>query len=369
MSSPQSRIVPRWLLVTTLFVAVLYVAQVLIPLPYVIERPGPVANTLGDVQLADGEVPMIQIDGATTYPVSGELNLLTVTIVGNPDDSPGWLDLLAAAFDPAQDIVPMEFYYPEGVTAEDRKKANQAEMTSSQDAATAASLDALNIPYSQSLSVGQVSESGPASGVLETNDQLVAVNGAPVSSYRELRAAIMANGPGSAATFSIVRDGVAQEVQVTPVGVDEDGQQVALIGVSVATAFEFPIEVSIQVEKIGGPSAGLMFALGITDMLIPLDLAKGLTVSGTGTIDSEGNVGAIGGLPQKVFAAERALSDLMFIPADQCDLIPADAFSRVTIVPVETLNDAIDSLTLLQNGASLDALPECTLGNSAATDR
>lgn len=369
MSSPSARLIPRWLLVTTLVAVFLFLAQVFIPFPYVIERPGPVVNTLGDVQLAEGDVPMIQVEGAQTYPVSGELNLLTVTIVGNPDDPPGWVDLLSAAVDPSQDIVPMEIFYPEGVSVDDRKQANQAEMTSSQDAATAASLNALGIDFSQTLSVGQVSEDGPAAGLLQLDDELVAVNGMPVSSYRELRSQIQANGAGTSATFSIVRDGVAQDVRITPVGVDEDGRQVALIGVAVATTFEFPLDVNIQLERIGGPSAGLMFALGISDLLIPLDLAAGLKVSGTGTIDSEGNVGSIGGLAQKVFAAERQTSDLIFIPADQCALVPPDALNRIAIVPVATLTEAIDALTLLQSGATTDALPGCTLGNSAASDR
>jgi len=369
MSSPSSRLVPRWLLVTTLIAIFLFLAQVFIPLPYVIERPGPVVNTLGDVQLAEGEVPMIQVEGAQTFPVSGELNLLTVTIVGNPDDPPGWIDLLAAAFDPSQDIVPMELFYPEGVTVDDRKKANQAEMTSSQDAATAASLNALEIDFSQTLSVGRISENGPAAGILQVDDELVAVNATPVSSYPELRSQIQANGAGTPATFSIVREGAAQDVLITPVGVDEDGRQVALIGVSVATTFEFPLDVNIQLERIGGPSAGLMFALGISDLLMPLDLAEGLSVSGTGTIDSEGNVGSIGGLAQKVFAAQRQASDVIFIPDGQCALVPPDAFSRIAVVPVATLTEAIDALALLQSGATVDALPGCSLGNSAATQR
>lgn len=366
MASSDSRIVPRWLLVPTLIAAALFVAQVLIPLPYVIERPGPVANTLGDVELPEGSVPMIQVEGAETFPVTGELNLLTVTIVGNPESSPGWFELLAAALDPSQDIVPMEDIYPEGVTVDQRKEENQAEMTSSQDAATAAALDALGIPFTQTLAVAQVGEQGPAVGVLEPDDQLVAVNGTPVVSYASLRASIQLNGAGVPATISVIRDGQPRDLQVTPVGVEQDGEQVALIGVSIATTFDFPIEVDIQVDKIGGPSAGLMFALGITDKLTPLDFAEGLVVSGTGTIDADGTVGAIGGLSQKVFAAERAGSDVIFIPAGQCDLVPQAAFDRVAVVPVATLTEAIDTLTLLQDGAERDALPSCALGDSAA---
>lgn len=367
MAPKRERLIPRWLIVSTLIVVGLFLAESLIPVPYVIERPGPVANTLGEVVLDDKTVPMIDVSGTETYPTTGELNLLTVSILGNPEDNPGWFDMLAAAIDPTQEIVPMEQIYPTGVTTEDRQRENTAEMTSSQDAATAAALTGLNIPFTQTLSVGDVSESGPAHGVLQQGDVLVAVNGASVTSYAALRASIEANGAGVPATFSILRKGAPLDVLVTPVKVTEGDQSAVLIGVSVATTFEFPFEVKIRVDQIGGPSAGLMFALGITDVLTPENLADGRIISGTGTIDASGNVGAIGGLPQKVVAAERANSELMFIPADQCAEVPPDEFDKIRIVPVATLRDAVAALASLNARANMSALASCELGVSSAS--
>lgn len=361
----RARLVPRWLLIVVTVMVGLFLAQEFIPVPYVIERPGPVANTLGDVRLGDETVPMIQIEGTPSYPADGVLNLLTVSIVGNPEDNVNWFELLAAAIDPTQEIVPMELIFPSGQTTDERTAENQAQMTSSQDAATAAALGALDIPYEQTLSVANVSEQGPAFGVLEAGDVLLAVNGTPVESYSSLRASIEANGAGKAATFTVLRNGEQQDVRITPVSVEQqDGSSAVLIGVSVKTTFEFPFQVSIQVDQIGGPSAGLMFALGITDLLTTENLAKGLTVSGTGTIDASGTVGAIGGLPQKITAARRADSDLIFIPADQCSEVPKAEFDRVRIVPVATLSEAVGALTTLQGGASPSALPSCAFGSS-----
>lgn len=365
MANDRERLLPRWLVVSTIVVAGLFLAQALIPIPYVIERPGPVANTLGDVTLGEKSVPMIDVQGAQTYPTSGELNLLTVSILGNPDRPPGWFDMLAAAIDPTQEIVPMELIYPSGVTTEDRQKENQAEMTSSQDAATAAALSELGIAFTQTLTVGAVSAKGPANGVLKEGDVIVSVNGASITSYDLLRASIEANGAGTPATFSVVRDGSALDVSVTPVAVTEGDQSAVLIGVSVKTTFDFPFEVKVRVDQIGGPSAGLMFALGITDVLTPDNLADGRIISGTGTIDERGNVGAIGGLPQKVVSAERADSELMFIPADQCGEVPRGEFNKIRIVPVATLGDAITALQVLNGGTDATQLASCSVGNSA----
>lgn len=367
MASQPARLVPRWLWISVLVVAIVGVAQSLIPIPYVIERPGPVVNTLGEVTIAGETTPMIEVDGAETYPVTGELNLLTVSIAGSPTQSVTFFELFAAMIDPTQEIVPMEEIYPSGLTPEERKEENEAEMTSSQDLATAAALTELGIPFGQTLSVAGVGEDGPSAGILREGDVFVSLNGEEITDYTRLRELIAENGDSKPADIVVIRDGETTTVQVTPVRVTEGGESTTLIGVGVQTEFEFPFQVSIQVDQIGGPSAGLMFALGITDLLTPENLTAGRIVSGTGTIDAEGNVGAIGGLPQKVIAAERANSALMFIPADQCAEIPSSQFDRIRIVPVATLSEAVDSLELLRENDDTSLLNSCTLGSSAVS--
>lgn len=367
MTPQPARLVPRWLWVTVLIVAVIGIAQSLIPIPYVIERPGPVVNTLGEVTIAGETAPMIEVSGATTFPTTGELNLLTVSIAGSPRNSVTFLELLAAMIDPTQEIVPMEQIYPSGLTPEERKEENQAEMASSQDLATAAALSELGIPFTQTLSVAGVSDDGPSAGILREGDVFISLNGESISNYSRLRELIALNGDATPASIEVLREGVVTTVEVTPVTLKEGDDSVTLIGVAVSAAFEFPFDVTIQVDQIGGPSAGLMFALGITDMLTPSNLAAGRIVSGTGTIDAEGNVGAIGGLAQKVYAAERARSEVMFIPADQCAEVPSSELERIRIVPVATLREAVDALEVLDEGGSADLLNSCTLGSSAVS--
>lgn len=367
MPEPREPFLPRWLLWFTGVIAVIVLAGSLIPSPYVIERPGPVANTIGEVQIGEKSVSMITITGTKTYPTTGTLNLLTVTIVGNPENTPTWFDLLAAAIDPTQEILPMEQFYPSGVTTDDRSKENKVEMTSSQDAATAAALNELGIPFTQTLSVAAISETGPAQGILENGDVLVAVNGAPVTSYAALRQSIEANGTDTPASVTVLRDGEELMLEVTPQRVTQNSESAVLIGVQVATEYTFPFDVNIRVDQIGGPSAGLMFALGITDRLSGANFANNLVVSGTGTIDAEGNVGAIGGLPQKIVSAERAGSSVVFIPSDQCAEVPRNVSASLRIVPVATLGEAVDALEAVQEDGEKASLPSCAFGSSAAS--
>lgn len=364
VDSRREPIIPRWLTVTTVILVALFLGASLITAPYVIERPGPVANTLGEITIGEKTVPMITIEDAETYPADGTLNLLTVSIVGNPEESPSLAELFAAMIDPTQEIVPMEQIYPPGLSTEDRKKANEREMTSSQDAAVAASLTTLGIPFEQTLSVAEVGDTSPAKGKLRKGDVFVAVNGEPVTSYASLRASITENGTSKPALISVLRAGVAQNFEVTPVSVTNGDETQIVIGVQVKTEFEFPFEVDIQVDRIGGPSAGLVFALGITDLLSGDNFSEGLVVSGTGTVDADGNVGAIGGLPQKVVSAQRAKSDVLLIPHDQCSEIPAGAFETLRVVPVETLDEAVDALNVIQSKSG-GQVPSCIQGDSA----
>lgn len=347
------------MLVTVGLLIVLTVALSLVKFPYVIERPGPVANTLGDVTIEGKTEPIIQISGHETFETDGELNLLTVSLLGNPDDSVGWFDLLAAALDPTQEILPMEQFYPTGVTPEDRAEENRQEMTSSQDLATAAALTQLGIAFTQQVEVSAVSEQGPANGLLQSGDIIESVNAVEVTSYQVLREQIEANGTEKPAVFSILRNGESRDIAITPVEITEGDATSILIGVGVKTNFDFPFDVKIRVDEIGGPSAGLMFALGITDKLTQSSLSDGRIISGTGTIDAAGSVGAIGGLPQKIVSARRAESDLIFIPADQCAEVPANEFQKIWVVPVATLNDAVDALTELKRTDDFAQLPSC----------
>ena len=154
-------------------------ALTVLPTSYVIQRPGPVYNTLGTAESTDGEqVPLISVDGATTYPTDGALDLLTVQVVGNRERTPSWLELATAWFDPSRAVLPIDAVFPEGQTTQERSQESSAMMVDSQKEATAAALTELGYDVSPHLSVNSLTEGSAAKGILEEGDVIVSANGA-----------------------------------------------------------------------------------------------------------------------------------------------------------------------------------------------
>lgn len=350
----------RWLLWTAV-ACVLVVLAAVVPSPYAIERPGPVVNTLGDVTLGDETGPVVTIDGAETYPTAGALNLLTVTIVGSNEHPSSWLSLVPALFDRSQRVVPIAELYPEEMTDSDRENMNSALMNSSQIDATAAVLAELGTPAPATLRVAGIAEDGPADGVLQEGDILVSADGIAVDHYEQLRAIIAESGSGNELMLEVKRDGQLHTETVVPE--EFDGADGPLIGVGVATDYELPIDVDISLEEIGGPSAGMMFALAIHDLLTPGELTEGMHVSGTGTISGTGAVGEIGGLEQKLWGAARADSALFLMPVENCaDLPERLPAGDMHIAPVATLGEAIDAVETAAAGGTPPGIEVCEAG-------
>jgi Lon-like protease len=326
------------------------------PAPYVIEKPGPVYNTIGTTTSDDGvERPLITIDGATSYPTAGSLDLLTVSLVGNPDNRPSWLKVAAAWLDPSQAVLPIEAVFPTDVTTEQRDEQNTAQMVNSQQDAIAAALTSLGYAYPTVVSVVSLPDGSPAAGTLLAEDQITALNGAPIDSVAELRTALTGNGSGVPATVGIVRSGAAQTVTVTPI----ESSGAVVIGINVRTDYQFPFTVTIQLDRVGGPSAGMMFALGIIDKLTPGELQGGADVAGTGTIDQAGTVGPIGGIRQKLAGARSNGARWFLAPADDCDEVTGHIPDGLTVFSVTTLDDALAALEGIRTGVDTSALPHC----------
>lgn len=107
----------------------------------------------------------------------------------------------------------------------------------------------------------------------------------------------------------------------------------------------FPFQVEIASGDVGGPSAGLMFALGLYDQLTPSDLTQGRTIAGTGTIDPQGGVGPIGGIEDKVLAAERVGATVFLVPKDNMAELQSIDTGAMRLVSVATFQDAVDALS------------------------
>jgi PDZ domain-containing protein len=252
-------------------------------------------------------------------------------------------------------VIPIDAAFPANTTTQQRDEENTAQMVNSQQDAIAAALTNLGYAYPTIVSVVSLPTGSPAEGALKADDQIKTVNGAAITDIASLRAALTANGAGVPATVGILRGGVAQDLTVTPV--DSGGSVV--IGINVKTEYKFPFTVTIQLDQVGGPSAGMMFALGIIDKLTPGLLQGGQSVAGTGTIDQAGTVGPIGGIRQKLAGARNAGADWFLAPADDCGEVTGHVPDGLTVFSVTTLDQALTALDAIKTGADTSALPHC----------
>jgi PDZ domain-containing protein len=318
-STNRSVVVGRILLVIA-FATILVLG--LSPAPYVIEQPGPVFNTLGydhqvwpSTDAPQTKKPLISIPDEETYPTSGARDLLTVGGVGNPKQLPSWLDVVGAWFTPSKAVIPVDVAYPPTVSVDQQNAENAQMMVDSQKDAVAAALNQLGYTFPQKVAVKQIIKGSPADGKLRVGDDIVSVNGKKVTGIQALRDALAKNGHTEAATIGVERGGTTTTVRVTP----ELNQGSVILGIGAGMDYTFPIDVKIQLDDVGGPSAGQMFALGIIDKLSSGKLNGGAHVAGTGTIDNEGNIGAIGGIQQKMYGARSAGAAWFLSPSANCD--------------------------------------------------
>jgi len=345
----------------TLAMVVLLVLTFL-PTSYVVQKPGPVYNTLGTAESSDGEdVPLISVDGAQTYETGGALDLLTVQVVGNRERTPSWFELALAWFDQTKAVLPIDAVFPQGQTSEQRNEESAALMVDSQHEATAAALTELGYDVGQRVAVHAIVPDSAADGVLEEGDVILSAGGEPVPDAAALRA-LVENGGGEPIDVEIERDGTPQTVTIHPKETTTDGESVWRIGVTLTNDFEFPFDVTIQLDNVGGPSAGMMFALGIIDVLTPGELTGGETIAGTGTISSSGVVGPIGGIRQKMWGAQGAGASWFLAPESNCDEVVGNIPDGLHVFSIATLDDALAALEAIRDDGDVDALPTCTVG-------
>ncbi|WP_181795327.1 PDZ domain-containing protein [Streptomyces sp. WELS2] len=355
------------MLASTLMLIALLCAGVLIPVPYAEMSPGPTVNTLGQ---HDGE-PVLQISGHKTYPADGHLNMTTVRVTGADyrmnlvEAVYGWL-----AHD--SKIVPHDTLYPDGKTEQQSSQENAEEFSQSQESAKVAALKELHIPVRSWVIVSTVVKGSPAEGRLHAGDVIKAVDGTPVKQPADVAKLVTKHKPGQDAVFTIVpaKDQAAAEkahkdatgtrnVTIRTRAADDGGAKRAIVGISAGTDHSFPFTIDIKLADVGGPSAGLMFALGIYDKLTPGSLTGGTFVAGTGTIDDNGTVGPIGGIEMKTVGARDKGARYFLTPADNCAAAAKDTPDGLTLVKVKTIGDALGALEDIRGG-NVAALPKCT---------
>jgi Lon-like protease len=316
--------------------------------PYVALEPGPIYDTLGayDDRGRRGRAgrDVIEIEGRQTYEPSGRLDLTTVSVTPK-------LTLGAAIwgwFSRDQAVLPRELIYPPDRSDEEVQEENQEQMAASRDTATAAALRELGL-RSEVVTVSEVPQ-GPSSGVLQPGDVIVEVDGEAVLDGISLRQLIGTRRPGETVRIGFRRGSTQVREAVITTGAAPDDASRPVIGVVTNPTPVRDLNITINLKDVGGPSAGLMFALGIVDKLEPGSVTGGRYVAGTGEISADGAVGPIGGITQKLVAARAKGAEVFLVPEGNC----AQAVERVPdglrLVKVASLDGALASLRQLDEG-------------------
>jgi Lon-like protease len=337
----------------------LWVTAALVPLPYVTYEPGLTVNVLGKND--DGK-QIIQVEGRKSYPDDGQLRMTTVYVSQpKPNGRNNLFELMHDWISDEDAVYPYDAVYRQDETVEQNRQEGAAQMTSSQDAATAVALEELGYDVTEPVVAG-VTKGAPADGNLESGDVILAVDGTDVSSSDDVVDAVTAAPAGAPVDFVVRRDGERTTVQVTPDTVDGKPQ----VGIQVGTEAkpDLPVDVTININPgIGGPSAGLMFSLGIYDTLTPGSLTGGETVAGTGTMDATGTVGPIGGIQQKIVGARDAGAQLFLVPPDNCEDALGAPNGDMRLVKADTMHDARLAIDAWVKDPNAD-LPSCEEGSS-----
>jgi len=312
------------------------------PACYVAYTPGPIADVLG----------LVDVDGQRTYDSAGQLLLTTVLV--DPTITP--LEFWRYSFDATVDLVDRDLVFPPNVSTDQYNAYNAALMDESQLSATVAGLrySGLDVDLDyDGAKVVEVVEDGPSADLLEPDDLLVAVGGTTVRTAADVIDVLGGYAPGDTVALTLEGPGGDdREVDVTT-GDNPDAPGRPFLGVILVSHIELPFEVAIDAGRIGGSSAGLMFALAIVDRLGPDDLTDGRIIAGTGEIDAEGIVGPIGGIRQKVAAASRGdtPAEVFLVPqANFAEARTASAGGPILLVPVSDLGDAVEALRVLADG-------------------
>jgi Lon-like protease len=320
---------PLYLVGALFTVGVMILGAWNLELPYLAFSTGPVSDA------ADAIVAS-EVD---TYPPEGELLMLTVV---SQDVNP--FEALIAGVDPTIDLVPKEAYRQPDESDEDYRKRVLQQMDDSQIRAITVALEYLGYEMVPTdVLITDLVPDLPAADVLQIGDSVDSFNGTEIVRSTDLTAALDGLEPGDIVDLEVTREGTTQDLQVE-LAARDDEEGGAMIGIIVGELTEPPFPVSIRAGNVGGPSAGMMHALAIIDTLTPGEMTKGHIVAGTGTIGYDATVGAIGGVRQKVVAAEAAGADYILVPEGNYEAALTAPRESIEIVSVATLQDAIDFL-------------------------
>jgi PDZ domain-containing protein len=310
-----------------------------VTVPFVGLGPGPTFNTLGEVEGKE----VVDIEGAEVHPTSGHLNMTTVA----QSDGITLGQALALWISGRDQLVPRALVYPPDKSKDEVDESNTKDFKRSEDSAEYAALSYLKYP--KAVTVESVTEPGPSAGKLEDGDAIDMVNDKPVASLEEFTAMLKTTKPGDQLVVDYRRKGGDLGTTTITLG-DNPDRDYGFLGVGVLEAPWADFTIDFNLANVGGPSAGLMFSLAVVDKLTTGDINGGKFVAGTGTIDDAGKVGPIGGITHKMVAAREAGATVFLVPAENCVEANTGDTDGLTLLKVDTLTTAVESLKTYSAG-------------------
>lgn len=340
----------RKVLILVVFLSLL----ALVPVPFVRLSPGPLFNTIGEARGKE----LIKISGVETYSTTGELNMTTVSETGGPYGQLILFDAMVAWFNPTQTVIPTNQQYPNLTDREQIKAESRRMFSASQANAIAAALDYLEIPAERTVRVDSVVIGAPADGKVEPGDLVLAVNQKPVTTSEQVVEYVQAEKPGAEIVLTLKRNEEVFDVAI----ISEESKVkpgAASVGVAIGPSIDPPFDIEFELEDVGGPSAGMMFTLGIIDELSANEITFGKKIAGTGTVNVIGEVGPVGGVFQKIAASEKAGADLFLLPAINCNNFAKASFGKMPVVAVNNVEEAILAIETFATANSTAGLNTC----------
>ena len=336
----------RWpVVVSSLFVVMIVAAfaATIIRVPYVIFSPG-------DATPVEG---IVNIEDAKTYRSRGQILFLTVSVSSG---RPNLWRYAWASNDPDSEVIG-EADYLQGQSQKAVNREGVVQMDESQLLAKKVALETIGYSVTVTGSGARVIEvvpDGAASGSLKRDDVITSIDGVQVRLRDQVGEIVRAKPVGATLLFTLLRDGkTVTEAVTTREATSGELRGKPFIGIIATTEdleVEFPVDVAIDPGQVTGPSAGLAFTLTIIDELTSGDLTGGNKIAVTGTIDADGNIGEVGGVPQKAAAARAAGATIMLVPRSEVGLARPTAGS-MKVVGVDTIDEALK--VLQRNGGRL----------------
>ena len=282
--------------------------------------------------------PLVHVEGEHDRPGAGGIYMVDIIV-----RKASLLEKYFPGIHEGATLVPADVYNPQDLPERIQRQQGLAEMSSSQRIAAAVALRELGYKVTpDGVVVSAVDVGAPADGVLEPDDVIVGANGKDIAGPEDLSHVMSGVKPGETVTLRIERDGAEQSVQVGTKASDDDPPR-AIMGIIIEPKLELPVDITIDTGQIGGPSAGLAFALDIIDELGPTDIDHGEKVVATGEIALDGSVHEIGGIEQKTIGARKAGADVFLVPDANAEGARKYA-DGLRIVPVSTLDEALHAL-------------------------